>query len=74
MVETCLGESSLKYKKFIEEKFDNKVIDQFWKKRFKDYAIGSYKFNEILEEYLSYGFAFKKIFFYITSFKRSYVL
>ena len=65
LVKTYLGEPDLKYKNFIEEKFDKNVIDQFWKNRFNNYAIGSYDFAVTLKEYLSYGFAFNKIFSYI---------
>ena len=61
-----LGKIDLKYKNFIEKKFDKKIINQFWKNRFKDHAIDSYEFKEILEVYLSYGFDFKDLFSYIS--------
>ena len=66
MENAYLGKIDLEYKNFIEEKFDKKVIKDFWKNRFKDHAINSYEFKEILEIYLSYGFDFKDLFSYIS--------
>ena len=63
---TYLGEKCWTFSKFIKEKFDKKIIQQFWKKEFKDYSIGSYEFKQVLADYLSYGFAFKDIFSCIT--------
>jgi len=61
-----LGEASWKFSKFINEKFNKKIIQQFWKNEFKDYAIGSYEFKKVLSDYLSNGFAFNEIFSCIT--------
>lgn len=66
MEKTYLGEIDLKYKKAIEEKFDKKVIKQFWKERFKKYTIENYNFEKVLESYLFYGFDFKDLFSYIS--------
>ena len=66
MENAYLGKIDLKYKNFIEKKFDKKIINQFWKNRFKNHAIDSYEFKEILEVYLSYGFDFKDLFSYIS--------
>ena len=66
MEKAYLGEIDLKYKKFIENKFDEKVIKQFWQNRFKECTVGDYEFTKVLESYLSYGFDFKDLFSYIT--------
>ena len=65
MENTYLGNIDLKYKKFIEEHFDAKIINTFWKNRFKDYDIQSDKFEKVLRAYLSYGFNLKELFSYI---------
>ena len=66
MEKAYAGEIDLKYKRFIEEKFDKKAIKEFWKNRFKDRAVGDYEFEKVLKAYLSYGFDFKDLFSYIT--------
>lgn len=66
MEESYLGKIDLKYKKFIEEKFDKNVITQFWKNRFKDCNVKDDDFKHKLKAYLSYGFDFKDLFSYIT--------
>ncbi len=66
MEKTYLGDIDLNYKKAIEEKFDKKVINQFWKERFEKYTLGEYNFEKVLESYLSYGFDFKDLFSYIS--------
>lgn len=66
MEKTYLGDIDLKYKKAIEEKFDKKVIKQFWKERFEKYTLEDYSFEKVLESYLSYGFDFKDLLSYIS--------
>ena len=66
MEKAYIGDINLKYKTFIEEKFDKNVIKQFWKKRFKDCAVDDYDFKKVLESYLSYGFDFRDLFSYVT--------
>ena len=66
MENAYLGEIDLKYRKFIEEKFDKNAITQFWKNRFKDCDIEDDDFEDTLEAYLSYGFDFEDLFSYIT--------
>ena len=66
MEKAYLGEIDLKYKRFIEDHFDKKVIKNFWKTRFKDSSIDDYDFETKLNAYLSYGFDFKDLFSYIT--------
>lgn len=66
MENAYLGEIDLKYKKFIEEKFDKNTITQFWKNRFKNKDVEHYDFKNVLKAYLSYGFNFKDLFSYIT--------
>ena len=61
-----LEETDWRVSKFIKEKFDKKVIQQFWKNEFKNYTIDDYNFKKVLTDYLSCGFAFKDIFSYIT--------
>lgn len=63
MENAYLGEIDLKYKKFIEEKFNKNTITQLWKNRFKD--IEHYDFKNTLKAYLAYGFDFKDLFSYI---------
>ncbi len=65
MINSYLGEASWRFSKIIKEKFNKKVIQQFWQDKFKDYSIGSWEFRKVLANYLSYGFAFKDIFSYI---------
>ena len=60
-----LGNTDLQFRKFVTEKFDKKVIDNFWKNKFKDLDINSYDFESTLKTYLSYGFDFKDLFLYI---------
>ena len=66
MEKAYLGEIDVKYKRFIEEKFDKKIINQYWTNRFKDCTVDDYKFEEKLKAYLSYGFDFKDLFSYIS--------
>lgn len=66
MENAYLGDIDYKFKIFIEKKFDKKTINRFWKKRFQESTIGSDKFKEDLNVYLSYGFDFKDLFSYIT--------
>ena len=75
MEKAYLGEIELKYKKFIEDNFDKKVIKNFWKSRFKDCDVNDYKFEAKLKAYLSYGFDFKDLFSYIkfTNTKEEYL-
>ena len=66
MEKAYLGDIDIKFKIFIEKKFDKKVIKKHWKNRFKDCAIDDYDFETNLKAYLSYGFDFKDLFSYIT--------
>ncbi len=65
MENAYLGNIDLKYRIFIEEHFDTKTINTFWKNRFKDCDIQSDKFEKVLRAYLAYGFDLKDLFSYI---------
>ena len=60
--EAYLGDKNLKFKKFVEDNFDKKVINNYWKKRFKKLDIEHYyELESELKVYFSYGFDLKNL-------------
>ena len=60
-VETCGRVLELKSAKNGIYELSEELLDEYWKKQFEDYYIGSRGFDEAVMNYLLWGFSLKKL-------------
>lgn len=56
-----LGTKDSAYGEYIRCKYTEAVFDEYWKEHFKNYSIGTIGFDDLINEYLLWGFELKKL-------------
>lgn len=60
-----LGTQDAEFGNYMRQMFSNDVISDYWKERFRNYAIDTRGFDEVLNDYLLWGFEIRELCDYV---------